>query len=338
MSLDRRNHYLPTLDGWRGLSVLAVVVYHGTAMDSDRVIRNGYMGVLVFFAISGYLITERLLDEIDENGQLSFRRFYLRRAFRILPPAYLVLLTLGGLSAAGMLRVGWSEVLACVGFARNFGPPSGTWYTAHFWSLAVEEQFYLFWPLILWLGVRRARWASAGIILLCGAWRLLANRHALPRIPDYDYIMWGCWWAMTLRDRRWGELFQRAVSTPVWLALVALFAAIADQRPRGSSSMLGLVIPLVVLGTVRRPSSVAGRVLEWKPLRWVGRVSYGLYLWQQLFFVRYSFEPTHPLQRLPWNAVALFSVAALSYYLLERPVLRVGRSMALAVDQSSGAV
>jgi len=148
--------YLPTLDGWRALAILAVIFHHANLFSagplSDQwIFQNGYEGVDVFFAISGLLICWRLLDEESRRGRISLRNFYIRRAFRILPPAVIYLIAIAILSAIGLIHASAKELLASLLFFRNYLVQLGhfsvsPWFTGHFWSLSVEEHFYLLLP------------------------------------------------------------------------------------------------------------------------------------------------------------------------------------------------
>ncbi len=165
--------YLPTLDGWRAIAIALVLFTHvrlpGGALQ--QISPYGAMGVHLFFAISGFLITNRLLE--DRSG---LRAFYVRRAFRILPAAFLYLAVLFALGfVGGWIPLNAGQLWASAFFYRNYYvlPADQGWYTGHYWSLSVEEHFYLLWPaLLLWLGTRRARWgrARAGLRRRAVAW------------------------------------------------------------------------------------------------------------------------------------------------------------------------
>lgn len=313
--------YIPTLDGWRALSVIAVILFHGLPADFSIIISQGQLGVSFFFAISGYLITTRLLDD----GEVDFQRFYIRRAFRILPPAYIYLAIVALLSLTS-----FREIASSLFFARNFYGVD--WYTRHFWSLAVEEQFYLAWPLILWLGKRQARISALLLVVGIGIWRFLNNRYnwatnpGLVNLP-YDGIMWGCWWALMLKDGR-GVKAIRQIGVPLaWFGIAIVFVLIVAYKPPASSMLIAAIIPLLILGTVYQPQKLIGRFLEIPVLKWIGRLSYSLYLWQQLFFVLRDFQPQSILQRMPFNWLALLAMAWLSYTLIERPLVRLGHRL-----------
>src|SRR4051812_39674608 len=153
----RLTGHLPTLDGWRGVAVLMVIVFHALASPYPVFRPLGGLGVSIFFALSGLLICNRLLAEFGRGGRIDLPGFYVRRAFRILPPAFAYLAALAALGAATPPELG-----SCLLFWRNYYTGGG-WCTGHFWSLAVEEHFYLFFPVLLaWAGPRRALPLAAG--------------------------------------------------------------------------------------------------------------------------------------------------------------------------------
>ncbi len=221
--------YLPTLDGWRAIAILGVMIAHaansvfcpeGSLPNAwwYAVIRRGGLGVDIFFGISGFLICSRLLQEHRQNGQIGLRSFYIRRIFRILPASFAYLAVVGLLTLAGFSLTTPIMWWSCVGFFRNYLPlpgPDGH-YTGHFWSLAVEEHFYLLWPSLLFLcGPRRARPWALGLALAVAAWRVWEFRHQwlghwIPGAAFYvrtdirlDGLLWGCWAALVLEVSAW---------------------------------------------------------------------------------------------------------------------------------------
>src|SRR5215472_12967025 len=166
-------HRIATLDGWRGIAILMVLVDHyGGALTTGQrqpwwLWHRGMHGVCLFFVLSGFLITSRLLEEQRITGRINLRSFYMRRVFRLMPLAWLYLAVLLSLH-----RVWRIELAGCVLSFRNFLdlPPSRN-LTTHFWSLSIEEQFYLFWPSILALGFIRARRVAIVLVVLVTAWR-----------------------------------------------------------------------------------------------------------------------------------------------------------------------
>jgi len=207
--------YFPTLDGWRALSLIAVILYHGrsgffrSSSLLTRLSSHGDVGVDVFFAISGFLICGLLLQEYHRYGGISLRRFYIRRCFRILPPYYAVLAVLCTISLLGTVHVNYSYLPSCLLFYRNYKPLGmdyqGGFYTAHFWSLAVEEHFYLIWPVLLIAAKpKRAGKVAFVFAMVVFAWRnaeshfqwlagILLPANLLSRTDTrMDALLWGC--------------------------------------------------------------------------------------------------------------------------------------------------
>ena len=153
---------IPSLDGLRTLSIFLVIALHTiqryainhTVSTVWYGIFNGSTGVLIFFVISGYLITRLLLNEHQKSGSISLRGFYLRRAMRILPPLYVYVAVLLILGWAGRLAITKLDIVSALFFFHNYAP-SSMWALEHFWSLSTEEQFYLIWPCILLYCLRR---------------------------------------------------------------------------------------------------------------------------------------------------------------------------------------
>jgi len=339
--------YIPTLDGWRCLSIVGVMIAHGAnsvlqlSGTYSRLTEYGALGVDIFFAISGFLISSRLIEEHHRFGRIGLGGFYIRRAFRILPPYFLCVGGIALLTAAGLLTVHRWEWLGCLFFFRNYVPSQlGGWYTGHFWSLAVEEHFYLIWPgLLVLCGLRRARRWIPVLALAVAIWRALEFRlqigtHLIPGLGFYsrtdirfDALLWGCWAALVfpeLRDR--SSWFRPAL----WAGLAAGFVFCVVFKPPFASCWQAAIVPLLLVGTILHPGSWAGRVLELAPLRWIGTISYSLYLWQQVFLVGEKAIP-HSLgilQSFPFNVVAVFGCASFSYYLVERPLIKIGYQVA----------
>jgi len=354
--------YIPTLDGWRAVAILAVIASHaghsysaasGTESFFDR-ISSGTHGVNLFFAISGLLITSRLLEEWDTSGGISLKRFYTRRAFRILPPALLYLGVVALLGALGLLPVIWSEFVAATLFYRNYlpvilGPNGAGFFTSHYWSLGVEEHFYLFWPALLLLAGRKRAFPVAIVIAMLvavwrhfEAWREIMLYNAIQ--PTYfarsdtriDSIMWGVVAALALARPEVRAYIERYLSTIVYLALVALYGAIVYRYGTRPTYWEAMIVPMLVVGTVLRPRSVLSRVLENPMMRWIGRLSYSLYLWE-FFFVYYPGVPTTlgVWQTFPLNLIATVVCATASYYLVERPLIRIGHRLAPAMPRDA---
>ncbi len=332
----KRSEYISSLDGWRAIAIIGVILSHSFA--SNYWTRHGALGVNLFFAISGFLITSRLLDEQTRNGFVSLSQFYSRRAFRILPPAlcYLAVITL--LSVTGVIYSSGTDIVSCLVFLRNYWGASAHdgWYTGHFWSLAVEEQFYLFWPAILVIaGFRRSRWIAPALALSFAIWRSLDLRNGwiatlfhnevlrnYPLRSDYrmDALLWGSSLALFGIQRFAPKRFGSGFVLGAFVVIVALDV----RQPQSYMLAEALLFPFLLAVTVAQPGAWFSRALECVPLRWCGRLSYSLYLWQQLFVSQYHHGV---FQRFPINVVLAVFCALGSYYFVERPAIKWGRRL-----------
>ncbi len=339
--------YIPTLDGWRAVAILGVLFFHGFHHELDGgghprarlVCAAGAKGVNVFFAISGFLICCRLLQEHEEQGRISLKGFYVRRASRILPPVFCYLAALALLATVGLAKTTKSEIIACLFFYRNYC--SGPYTTAHFWSLSLEEQFYLFFPLFLIVqGPRRALYSVAVLALCVITWQFLDQHYHITgpggmRAHNTDLwadaLLWGCWAALLVQRLKCRQFVQRYLTTWLWLLLLVFVVLSATFQPWVGSFVQAAAIPWLLLGTVLRPSAIVSRILEQPLLRWIGRLSYSLYIWQQLFCRLYGDttfpSPCRVLQQPPLNICMTFLCAMMSYYWLERPLVRLGHRL-----------
>jgi peptidoglycan/LPS O-acetylase OafA/YrhL len=346
--------YLPTLDGWRAIAVSLVIGHHSLDSHMPEWLHGlslGSLGVDIFFGLSGFLICTRLLQEQRASGRISLKAFYVRRGFRILPPAWAYLFVLAVLTATGILTVTRSEFLGCLLFLRNYYPSGQHWYTIHFWSLAVEEHFYFLYPALLVLfkgNMRRACGVLAVLALGIATVRSL-DTHILAwaggRLPAgtffwtrthvrLDSLLWGCIAAIIVDRRRW--MATHLLSAP--FVLLILVMVVGTFFVPLSLVWRAILIPWLLVGTVLRPSTLLSHFLEIPFLRWVGRLSYSLYLWQQLFCVGDSSNRVPALEGIqtwPWSLAGVFICATISYYLIERPMIRLGHRLAGRVDSAT---
>jgi peptidoglycan/LPS O-acetylase OafA/YrhL len=352
--MKSRPLYIPTLDGWRAIAILLVLASHEVvhsvgAASSTALNLYGRYGVDVFFAISGFLICTLLLDEQQRTGAISLRSFYLRRAFRILPAALIYLVAIATLRAMGIISgVRPAEWLGSLLFVRNLqslGPSS--WYTSHFWSLSVEEHFYFILPGLLVLLSRRFRSAPSprgtdprALILFLISAVILPTGIFLSRIRSgvfTDYKLGAIFLAASAAVFLWDADLRARVARILPPATVVPFTAALTIVITGRKALL--VLPFLflasVLSTVLHPTAFLSRILESKPLRFIGKRSYSLYLWQQLFLSAHFGPPEMRLQRWPLSLLCAFAAACLSYALIERPMIRLGHRLAARSSNSS---
>jgi peptidoglycan/LPS O-acetylase OafA/YrhL len=319
---------IPTLDGWRGIAILLVLITHAQAgllgyalfpwMDV------GQHGVTIFFVLSGYLITSRLRGE----SRINLHRFYLRRFFRLMPVAWCYLAAVFLLRVVTHLDIIGKDVWYCLFFVRNTLPEnSSNTLTGHFWSLSLEEQFYVVWPLALvLLGRARALPAAASGVVLCAILRLWHARYFdQPAMGPHseiqmDAILAGCTLALLLEKKAIREWFARralAVFFPA-LPLFVWHLYRYQNTPPVSESIL---IAAMIAATSLAPDSRIGKLLERPHLKSLGLLSYSLYVWQELFLVPHWGALTYVM-------IALLPLAAIgSYALIERPFIRMGRRL-----------
>ena len=350
---------IPSLDGLRALSIFLVVSLHTLQRFSINhhvglgwyALFNGGLGVSIFFVISGFLITSLLLQEERKRGSISLRGFYLRRAFRILPPLYFYIGIVVLLGAVGRLDLNRSDIVSSMFFFHNFAQNSTMWSVEHLWSISVEEQFYLVWPLILFACMRRpgiaGRFRAAAfpavILAISPIARTFFGHQKNPlmhnigvKYLNYDFLMFGCLVALLQHTPRFESIYRKA--TRVWWLPPAVMAICSVLWARYENyftltigyTLAGASIAVFLLWCTRNPSSVIGRVLNWAPIVKIGVLSYSIYIWQTLFLhVQDSkvFAPLSFIGRFPANWLGFFALACLSYYLIEQPSLQLRRRL-----------
>jgi len=351
--------YMPGLDGLRALAVLAVIAYHLGLSWAP----GGLLGVGVFFTLSGYLITDLLLAQWNA-GNLRLGDFWLRRARRLLPGLFLMMIVVtvwvsvtdrseltdlrGQVLSASIYVNNWWQISQHVSYFARFGPPSPL---NHLWSLAVEEQFYLFWPWLLLLGIHfvperrrpiRIRPRLAGVTLVLAL--ASAIEMAVLFHPTFDPSR-----VYDGTDTRAFGLLIGAALAMVWpsqslttrvtararhildglgvvgLVTIALLIWRTNQYSafpyRGGMVLLSVATALV-LAALTHPATRLGVALGWGPLRWIGVRSYGIYLWQVPVIVLTTPSPNPGVQplRAVLQVAATVVLAALSWKYVEEPI------------------
>ena len=360
--------YLPALDGVRACAVVAVMMFHG----GIPFMTGGFMGVDAFFVLSGFLITSLLIGEWRQTLTVKLGSFWARRARRLLPALLLMLLFVAFLASVivpkgtyGALRL---DALSTLLYVSNwhfilvnsnyFNETASASPLIHTWSLAVEEQFYLIWPLVVLAVMHFTRSLKALFALCCaaaiasGIWMhvvydgaLNTNRAYLGTDTRSQCLFIGCALAvgLVLASQRShevgrlakGELWRPKSTAGTWLCAAAgvvgaagaivlwvVTTSVSAFPYSGGFFLIGLAIAGVILAAVAAPRSIVPRVLSLAPVRYVGRISYGLYIWHWPIFIWVDHARTgltgYPLFGV--RVLVTFAVSVLSFHLVERPI------------------
>lgn len=353
---------LASLDGWRAISVLLVLgghsgrIFYGPEQWKRLFLwSEGALGVLFFFVLSGFLITWLLLQERDRSGTISLRHFYIRRALRILPVFCAFMLVVALLQYFTPFRQTALEWVGNLTFTQNFVNSPHT--TAHLWSLSVEEQFYLLWPVVFSFMIKRGSsprrllvWLAAPILIapICRAMGYVSYPESLAPLlrgrsffSYFDCLAIGCASGILLaevRGRRLGtNIFQWRPGIVFLAGTVLVLApylvekfhehhkALVIFRVTLMSTFEAIGFALLMVQSVLMPSWGVYRILNWRWVSQIGVLSYSIYIWQQIFCT----EPeVFGLARVWWMTfpgwlVPVFAVSLVTYYGLEKPILRL---------------
>ncbi|WCZ35808.1 acyltransferase family protein [Corynebacterium heidelbergense] len=372
---------VPGIDGLRGLAVLAVVIYH----FFGNFMRGGYLGVDVFFVISGFLITSLLVRERATTGKINVGEFWLRRLRRIVPAALFVLFIgtiaagfIGGDSAvhlnfqflgALLFVSNWTQLAD----ANSYFTDAGVRVFAHYWSLAIEEQFYLIWPLLLILlsklkiKPKQLRMIVVGGALASFLWMVInydpkvdptrvyygTDTHAFGLLLGAALALWLTSDSPNVDADTWPEFHKRRILRRIGLSLaamlvlpglIALLFILPDTSAwtyRGGLLLASLLATSVLYFLVRGVLPMK-QFFEMRPLRWLGRISYSLYLWHWPIVVLLR-ELTHSIKLFHTPLLGLLALAISlplahwSFKYIETPIHRRGYRACLRSALGSGA-
>ncbi|WP_299254861.1 acyltransferase [uncultured Cytophaga sp.] len=341
---------IPSINGLRAISIFMVLFHHLEVQhilmwDLSSIkwmipfvhfIQDGQLGVNVFFVISGFLITTLLLQEEYLTKTVSIKKFFIRRTLRIFPAYFFLLLIYAILQFVGYLNIPMEAWLTAVTYTKYFNWDID-WFTAHAWSLSVEEHFYLLWPCIFILGNVYRKYVVIIILIIVPTLRLLVGLNTyswfneLTLFARIDAIAMGCFFALyqkqiiNLLHGKWLYIFGSSIVALFSLSLV--FHYFSNNHielflmPIAATIgiIANLAIALLMMYSIFGNKGYWFKMLNLRFFNFIGILSYSIYLWQQLFMIKSE----HWYNQFPANIVCILMAALASYYLIEKPFLRL---------------
>jgi peptidoglycan/LPS O-acetylase OafA/YrhL len=359
--------YIPGFDGLRALAVLAVIAYHLNLPYSA----GGFLGVTVFFVLSGFLITSLLMWEWEQTQKIDLKPFWIRRAKRLLPAMFLLLISLNVVVpllkpalltslrqdtiAAIFYYSNWHYIFQDLSYFESFKNPS---LLTHFWSLAIEEQFYIIWAVAILFLLKKVNNRKGIFLLIMGGALLSVVQMLLLYDPNLDpsrvyygtdtrifSLLIGAGFALLVPRRPLSTMSKWAIELLgiAGISVFLLMTVFTNQYDRfiyqGGMVLLSMTTAFLVLALAWRSAVIANWILEWKPLKWIGVRSYGIYLWHYpvILFMNSNVN-TGGIHygKVILELTLTFLLAAISYSFVEKPIrqgnfhFRVKNSLAIA--------
>ncbi|MCB9034070.1 MAG: acyltransferase [Chitinophagales bacterium] len=347
-------HY-PSINGLRAISILFVILGHiklelykipylSTIFKKFYFLTDGQLGVNIFFVISGFLITILLISEKEKHKSISIKNFYIRRVLRIFPAYYFLLLIYALLCILHIISIPIQSWLTALTYTKYLNWQLD-WYTGHAWSLSIEEQFYLFWPLTFLLNKRTQIAIILLILVACPLFRVygIISEHTwnngLTIFQRLDAIAIGCLAAFNYKVLTkfivkaghyiviivvlyfilfpYLEYINRVFSLHMNLFIVTFFGSFG--------TFTNLIILFLLIYSINIKNSIAFKLLNNKLLNFIGIISYSLYLWQQLFVADTAFG----MKIFPYNIILIILCSLISYYVIEKPFLKLKKKFSV---------
>ncbi len=352
LSNSQKQRYITGIDGLRAFAVLAVLAYHFSFSWAG----GGFLGVDVFFVISGYLITSQILSKLENGQNFSLREFWIKRARRLVPAAYAMIITifiwaslfnremittiLGDGLSSFIYASNWWFIFHKLSYFDSFGSPSPF---KNLWSLAIEGQFYIIWPFILIIGLKicknKVKFANVVLIAAISSTVLMGILYQPGFDPSRVYygtdtrafeLLIGGWLAIVYPKISEGQRKALSIIGAIALAVFVFSVVIINEFQvflyRGGMLLISLNAA-VLIASVSHPNSYIGKLLSWKPLSWIGKRSYGIYLWHYPVIVLST--PVHEIGNpVYWHVLAqltaTLTLADFSYRFIETPIRKHG--------------
>ncbi|MCU0598042.1 MAG: acyltransferase [Desulfobacterales bacterium] len=345
--------YMPALDGMRGIAILLVMLFHA----NEQFFKGCFIGVDIFFVLSGFLITVLLMKEYDNRKSISFKNFYLRRVLRIAPALFFLLIIYCGMSIVFLGKqkaisnlIDASIVISFMAnWSRAFGihPPD---FLGHTWSLSIEEQFYILWPItlsVLLNNINSKKVIAVFVFLIAlSSWALriyLVYQGApIKRIYNgldtrADALLIGCVLGIMLSSDVFSDTVEKKLSkflffiTPSAIVFFVFVSVCMDWKNKQMYYWIYFIIEMcasfLILDLFVNKKSMIRSILSMKWLVWIGSISYGLYLWHYPIF--------RLMKSLDFEFTAIFTIGTIlafmfsifSFYTIEKPFLRLKKKL-----------
>lgn len=331
---------ISSLDGFRAISILLVVFSHFRFLDWFPSYLYSFakqcdVGVNVFFVISGFLITTLLLKEQQKKKDISLKNFFVGRVFRILPVFFFYFLFICIYNCFVDLEISKANFIHAITFTANF-EPDRNWFIGHFWTLAVEQQFYLFWPFTLLLFRKKLKLITFVLIAYSCIVRVIVYKFNLdpnvflhPFFAVSDSILIGAFTAILYQEKP--QFFAKKIFNNYTLQVIAVLLIIffVNASAHGKFALISLpfgntiiaiAIMYLILSYIDKRTNLVYKFLNAKVMIHIGVLSYSIYIWQQFFFGQ---DRIFFLGVFPLNIVLIYLVSLASYYLLEKPFINL---------------
>lgn len=347
--------YIPGFDGMRGMAILLVMLFH----TGIPYFKGGFIGVDIFFVLSGFLITSLLIKEQASTGRINLKHFYLRRVLRLAPALLLLLLTVAisgiALGLKGSSSTDLSSVLITLFYSANWVRafnlhPMGI--LAHTWSLSIEEQFYMLWPLfvIMLLKLVKSKKEIFNIVftlsILSWLLRIYLTQSGFPAERIYngldtraDGLLIGCLAAIMHNSPLQENWFSFGTKRYILLKNLAFagftfpFIILFNISWRNVNMfywinfLVEIFTAALILHVISNKKSLIKKLLTFKPLIWTGSISYGIYLWHDPVYEVMRSYGFSKLSILVLGSIITFAIATASYYIMEKPVLSLKKKL-----------
>ena len=348
--MSQENARLKHIDVWRAIAVSLVIAAHlskNSRIEAatefsyfDKFGSYGTVGVYIFFWISGFVVSNACLTVIKRTGEFNIRGFYIRRIFRIVPPLMIYLMTCLGLGLAGVIEFSYKEFLGASLYLGNcsqqFLPL--TWYSGHTWSLAFEEQFYLLFPVFFsYLELRRRIPLVSILAISLAALPLLLPLHWIGRTGFVViYLLFSVGYACAKWQTRLYNIASKHPAMLFTLGFAFTFFPVSEfgslQISKFYIVLYVVSIPAMIIASGSMTNHLS-QIFRSDLVAYFGKISYSVYLWQQLLTNDYfsSWPPAEQLIAL----LLLIALCACSYRFLESPLVKIGRQLSTTGDCTS---